>query len=59
MKEKQIQSLYVNHPEMLPTSEAAEASSFGFRNVIADLYWLQAIQYIGSNAIDGEYKKYL
>lgn len=26
---------------------------------MADFYWLSAIQYIGSNAIGSEYKKYL
>ncbi len=58
-KEKQIQAQIVNHPEMLPNSETAEISSFWFKNIFADFYWLSAIQYIGSNAIDWEYKKYL
>jgi len=26
---------------------------------MADIYWLRTIQYIGSNAVSGEYKKYL
>jgi len=25
----------------------------------ADWYWLQAVQYIGGNALESEYKKYL
>ena len=34
-------------------------TSIGYRNLVADFYWLQAIQYIGENAIHSEYKKYL
>ena len=49
----------INHPEGLPDSKTAAFSSFGFQNMMADMYWLRTIQYIGSNAIDGEYKKYL
>lgn len=58
-KTKQIQHNLVEHPENLPTKEAAVWSSFGFRSLKANIYWLQAIQYIGSNAVAAEYKKYL
>jgi len=27
--------------------------------MMADMYWLETIQYIGGNVIGGEYKKYL
>lgn len=37
----------------------ANLSAGGFQNIIADSYWLSAIQYIGSNAIGSEYKAYL
>lgn len=59
IKHKQIEAVRVNHPERLPSSEAAKLTSFGFRNMMADSYWLRVIQYIGSNAVQGEYKKYL
>jgi hypothetical protein len=36
----------VEHPENLPTKEVAKNSAMGFANLRADLYWLQAIQYI-------------
>lgn len=58
-KYRQIQSVLVKHPEKLPNSHTAEVSSFGFKNIVADMYWLQTIQYIGGNVIGGEYKKYL
>lgn len=49
----------IEHPEYLPTSESAKISAFGFQNLRADLYWMQAIQYIGGNALSSGYKKYL
>ena len=49
----------VEHPEKLPQWNFAILSSFWNRNILADIYWLQAIQYIGSNVISGEYKRYL
>lgn len=58
-KIKLIQFTYIKHPESLPTKEVAKYTSFWFQNLRADLYWLQAIQYIWSNAIAAEYKKYL
>lgn len=49
----------VNHPELLPKKGILKYTSFGFSNLRADLYWLEAIQYIWSNAVSSEYKKYL
>ncbi len=49
----------VEHPEYLPTKEVAINSSFWFKNLKADIYWLETIQYIWSNALSSEYKKYL
>lgn len=49
----------VNHPGLLPKKEILKYTSFGFSNLRADLYWLEAIQYIWSNAVSSEYKKYL
>lgn len=54
-----IKRAFVNHPEFIPTSETVEISAGGFQNVIADSYWLSAIQYIGSNALGSQYKAYL
>lgn len=56
---KSIQKNIVEHPEWLPTLDIAKSTSFGFQNVKADWYRLETIQYIGSNAIGSEYKKYL
>lgn len=50
---------FVNHPEFIPASETVGLSSGGFQNIVADSYWLSAIQYIGSNALGSEYKAYL
>ncbi len=49
----------VNHPEFIPDSKIAKITAFWFKQVNADFYWLKSIQYIGSNAISAEYKKYL
>ncbi|NDK19904.1 hypothetical protein GW819_03610 [Candidatus Gracilibacteria bacterium] len=54
-----IKRSLVNHPEFIPTSEMANLSAGGFGNIVADSYWLSAIQYIGSNALGSEYKAYL
>ena len=58
-KQKEIEAKLVQHPEMLPESTPAKISSFGFQNVLADMYWIQSIQYIGGNVISEAYKKYL
>lgn len=50
---------FVDHPEFIPTAETVGLSAGGFENVIADSYWLSAIQYIGSNALGSQYKAYL
>ncbi len=57
IKEKQFQ--IIQHPDLLPKKEVALSTSFWFKNLRADFYWLQAIQYIGGNAVGSEYKKYL
>ncbi|MFZ4460978.1 MAG: hypothetical protein ACOYN2_00015 [Patescibacteria group bacterium] len=49
----------INHPEFIPTAKAVRMASSGFESIVADFYWLGSIQYIGSNAISAEYKKYL
>ncbi len=58
-KHNYIQSHNISHPENLPDSNTAKIVSFGFTNIMADIYWLETIQYIGGNVISGEYKKYL
>ncbi len=50
---------FVNHPELLPETEFVKYTTFGYSNLKSDLYWLEAIQYIGWNAISSDYKKYL
>ena len=49
----------IQHPEHLPNAQTAEGISFGFKNIIADIYWIDTIQYIGWNIVGAEYKKYL
>jgi len=58
-KIREIKLNTVEHPENLPTKEMAVNTSIWFRNLKADFYWLEAIQYIWSNAISSKYKKYL
>ena len=58
-KIREIKLKQVNHPEWLPTSEFAKATAFWFDNTKADIYWLETIQYVGSNALSSAYKKYL
>ncbi len=58
-KHIEIKRTFVRHPENLPTKVAALNSSFWFKNLKADIYRLEAIQYIWWNALWSEYKKYL
>lgn len=58
-KHIEIKTSFVEHPENLPTKTAALNSSFWFKNLKADIYRLEAIQYIWWNALASEYKKYL
>lgn len=58
-KHLQIRDNLVNHPEWLPKKEVAKNTSFWFKNLRADYYRLQTIQYIWGNVIGSEYKKYL
>lgn len=55
----EVKQSSVDHPEFIPTYTTVKMISWGFDNIVADFYWLSAIQYIGSNAIGSEYKKYL
>ena len=57
--QKSIDRVIVDHPENLLTSELAKIRSFGFMNISADIYWLEAIQYIWNNVIEEDFKKYL
>ena len=58
-KHKIIKENLIKHPENLPTKETAINTSFWYKNLKADIYWLETIQYIWWNAISSEYKKYL
>lgn len=58
-KHREIKRVLVSHPENLPKKELAIATSFWFKNLRANMYWLQTIQYIWWNAFHSEYKKYL
>ena len=58
-KIKEAKNFVVNHPELLPKKDLAKITSFGFSNLRADIYWLEAIQYVWWNAISSSYKKYL
>lgn len=49
----------VTHPEFIPAANDVRLVSSGFDNMIADFYWLSAIQYVGENAFGADYKKYL
>lgn len=59
IKQKEIRAQFISHPELLPNKDTAKYTSFWFSNLRADIYWLEAIQYIGWYAIGSEYKKYL
>jgi len=56
---KKVQHTKVEHPELLPKKEVAQYTSFGFANLRADIYWIEAIQYIWANVMSADYKKYL
>lgn len=56
---RDIRQKIINHPEFIPSATTVKISSSGYQNIVADFYWLSAIQYIGSNAVSSEYKKYL
>jgi len=56
---KEIRENIVTYPDKLPNKEIAKFTSLWFRNLIADFYWLETVQYIGSNAASSKYKKYL
>ena len=58
-KHNDIKKSFVKHPENLPTKNTAKNTAFWFKNLRADIYWLESIQYVWSNAIWADYKKYL
>lgn len=58
-KHNEIKKTLVNHPENLPKKDFAKATSFWFKNLKADYYWLKTVQYIWAYAYHSEYKKYL
>lgn len=58
-KLKKMEYNFVIHPELTPNKDFAKITSFWYTNLKADLYWLETIQYIWSNVISSDYKKYL
>lgn len=54
-----IEYRLVQHPEFIPQADDVRLIASGFDNMIADFYWLSAIQYVGENALSAEYKRYL
>lgn len=49
----------IGHPENLPTKEVAKSYALWFKNLKADIYWIETVQYIWWNALSSDYKKYL
>lgn len=49
----------IEHPEFIPSTKIVKLTSAWHENLISDFFWLSSIQYIWSNAISSEYKKYL
>lgn len=58
-KHNEIKKNIIKHPENLPKKNIAISTSFWYKNLKADIYWLKTIQYIWANAVHSEYKKYL
>lgn len=58
-KQKEIEKTIIDSPTFIPTKKSALNTSFGFKNIKADYYWLKIIQYIWWNAISNSYKSYL
>lgn len=56
---KELNEIKINHPEFVEKKEISLLTSFGFRNLKADILWIRTINYIWSNAISAEYKQYL
>lgn len=59
IKNREIKENIVIHPENIAKKDTAKLTSFWFKNLRADIYRLEAIQYIWDNVIASEYKKYL
>ncbi len=56
---KDIKYNVVYHPDFIPKSYTVKLSSAWFWNLVSDFYWISAVQYIWSNVMSSEYKKYL
>lgn len=54
-----IEQRLIQHPEFIPKAEDVRLIASGFDNLIADFYWLSAIQYVGENAVSAQYKRFL
>lgn len=54
-----VRDSLVRHPEFIPDAQYVKLVASGFEPLVSDLYWLASIQYIGSNVMEAEYKKYL
>lgn len=54
-----IEERLIQHPEFIPEAGTLRLVSSGFDNLIADFFWLSAIQYVGENAVSAEYKRFL
>ena len=59
IKHREIKRDLVEHPDSMISKYFAKGTSIWYKNLRADLFWLETIQYIGGNAISSEYKKYL
>jgi len=44
-----------NNPGYVPRAQEIKPFLFGFENLTADMYWLRAIQYVGSNALNSTF----
>lgn len=58
-KQLEIKQNLIEKPNFLPNKNYALNTSFWFKNIKANYYWLQLIQYIWGNAINSSYKNYL
>lgn len=55
----EVERNVIEHPEFIPTASSVKIASSGYASLVSDFYWLDTIQYIGSNAISASYKAYL
>lgn len=59
LKQREIKENLIDKPSFLPSKEYALNTSFWFKNLKANYYWLQLIQYVWWDAIWSSYKEYL